>query len=164
MVTRATREVEMCLLVFVLLFSLPFSAFLVFGRYFVSDPFSFPAVAEVAATSQLLRNVWLVPLSHGDCYLESSALDLRGFSQLDGGMISGDPTLSCTVHLVWWQLLSAVVMGCVVGGCDDLSCAFVDLSCAFVDLSCAFVDLFCEFSRLLFAFVWRGTLSGPCFV
>ena len=68
------------------------------------------------------------------------------FSQLDGGMISGEPTLSCTVQLVWWQLLAAVVIGCVVGGCDDLSCAFVDLLCEFS-------WLLCELSRLLFAFV-----------
>ena len=39
-------------------------------------------------------------------------------------IFSGDPSLSCTVHLVWWQLLSAVVMSCLVGGCDGLSCAF----------------------------------------
>ena len=78
----------------------PFSAFLVLGRYFVPDPFTSPAVAGVVATSQLLRTVWLVPLSHGDCFFESSALDLRGSSQLDGGDDQRRPTLSCTVHLV----------------------------------------------------------------
>ena len=102
--------------------ALPFSAFLVLCRYFVSDPFP------------LSSSYW------SGCHV----------SIIEECMACSTVAWWLLLILVWWQLLSAVIMGCVVGGCDDLSCAYV--------------DLLCQFSRLLFAFVRRGNLSGPCFV
>ena len=59
---------------------------------------------------------------------------------------------TCFEHCDEAHSITSLVFGfaaCAVGGCDDLSCAFL--------------GLLCEFSRLHCEFDWRGNLSGSDF-